>query len=271
MLTRGEADVAYLLDELMARSVQDDPKMKLAFSGGIGTFYLDFLDMWDAKSPWADPRVRKAASLAIDRKAFNEAETLGASKPNGNIVLKSMEYALPIEPDPYDPKQAKKLLAEAGYPNGFDGGEIHPWPPYFSTGEAIVSYLGAIGIRTRLRTQERAAFYAALGSKKLKGICMCVDAVPGNASTRLSQVVPKDSNFAYGGGPKPMSSTRSSSPKPIRRSARSCCTRCRKRFTNGRGSRRSTIIAGRAASVRASRKPRWRGSSSIRGRPRLKT
>ncbi len=202
MLNRGDVDVAYLLDESLARSVKDDPKMKLAFSGGIGTYYLDFFDMWDKKSPWADERVRKAASLAIDRKALSEAETLGASKPNGSIVLRSMEYALPIDPDPYDPAKAKKLLAEAGYPNGFDAGELHPWPPYFSTGEAIGAYLGAIGIRTRLRTQERAAFYAALGTKDLKGVCMCIDAVPGNASTRMSQVVPSDGNFAYGGWPE---------------------------------------------------------------------
>src|SRR4029079_13945642 len=140
MLTRGDVDVAYLLDESLARSIQNDPKMKLAFSGGIGTFYLDFLDMWDEKSPWRDPRVRKAASLAIDRKSLSEAETLGASKPNGSIVLKSMEDALPIEPDPYDPKQAKKLLAEAGYPNGFDAGELYPWPAYFSTREGRHRY-----------------------------------------------------------------------------------------------------------------------------------
>jgi ABC-type transport system substrate-binding protein len=58
--------------------------------------------MWDPKSPWADLRVRKAASLAIDRQALSDADTLGASKPNGNIVLKRFEYALPTEPDPYD-------------------------------------------------------------------------------------------------------------------------------------------------------------------------
>src|SRR4029078_6892467 len=145
--------------------------------------------------------VRKAASLAIDRKSLSEADTLGASKPNGNVVLRSMEYSLPIEPDPYDPAQAKKLLAEAGYPNGFDGGDLYPIPPYFSTGEAIVNYLGAIGIKDRVRTMERAAFYSALGAKKLKGVCFCSTSIQGNASTRISEIVPTSGTYAYGGRP----------------------------------------------------------------------
>ena len=102
---------------------------------------------------------------------------------------------------PYDPVRAKKLLAEAGYPNGFDGGDLYPWPPYFSTGEAITNYLGAVGIKTRVRTMERAALYAALATKKLKGLCMCVAAVYGNASSRLSEIVPADGAFAYGAFP----------------------------------------------------------------------
>jgi peptide/nickel transport system substrate-binding protein len=201
MLKRGEVDVAYLLEGELGESIRNDPKLKLAFSGGVATFLLDFFDMWDPKSPWSDQRVRKAASLAIDRQAVSDADTLGASKPNGNIVLKSMQFALPIAPDPYDPVQAKKLLAEAGYPNGFDAGDLYAVPPYFATGEAIGSYLGAIGIKTKLRTMERAAFFAALTSKKLKGICFCSAAVYGNASTRMSEIVPTSGNIAYGGYP----------------------------------------------------------------------
>jgi len=201
MLKRGEVDIAYLLDATLAEEVKRDPNLKLAFSGGIGTYYLDFLDQWDPKSPWHDKRVRLAASLAIDRRGISQAETLGASRPTGNIVPRTFEFAIALEPHPYDPAKAKQLLAEAGYPSGFDAGDLHPWPPYFSTGEAIVSNLAAVGIKTRLRTMERAAFYSALASKKLKGICICIDAVYGNASSRLSQIVPAEGAYAYGAYP----------------------------------------------------------------------
>ncbi|MGH7355101.1 MAG: ABC transporter substrate-binding protein [Candidatus Rokuibacteriota bacterium] len=201
MLKRGEVDVAYLLDAPMAQDIKRDPNFKLAFSGGIGTFYLDFFDQWDSKSPWADRRVRLAASYAMDRRALNEADTLGASKLNGSVVPRSFEFALPIEPYPYDPAKAKQLLAEAGYPNGFDAGELHPWPPYFPMAEAVAGYLGAVGIKTKLRTMERAAFYAALGSKKLRGLCLCITAVYGNAASRISEIVPSEGAYAYGAYP----------------------------------------------------------------------
>ena len=201
MLKRGEVDIAYLLETPQALELQRDRTFKVAFSGGIGTFFLDFLDMWDPKSPWADRRVRLAANYAIDRRSLSEAETLGASKPAGSLVLRSFEFALPLEPYAYDPSKAKKLLAEAGYPNGFDAGELHPTPPYFSMGETIVGYLGAVGIKTRMRTMERAAFLQALMAKKLKGVCMCVNADYGNAASRLAQIAPSDGLFGYGGYP----------------------------------------------------------------------
>ena len=201
MLKRGEVDIAYLIEVPQAQEIKRDPNLRIAFSGGIGIFFLDYLDQWDAKSPWHDRRVRKAASLAIDRKALSEAETLGASKPAGNFVPPTFEFALPIEPDPYDPAKARQLLAEAGYPNGFDGGEFHQLPPYFTLGEAIVNYFGAVGIRMKMRPMERAAYFAALNSKKLKGVCVCTSALYGNASSRMSEVVPSDGSLAYGGYP----------------------------------------------------------------------
>ena len=201
MLKRGEVDLAYLLDAPQAEEVRRNPSLKLAFSGGIGTFYLDFFDQWDPKSPWHDRRVRLAAVHAIDSRALNDAENLGASRLTGSMVPRKFDFALALEPYAYDPAKAKQLLAEAGYPNGFDAGDLHPWPPYFSMGEAIGGFLGAVGIKTKLRTMERAAFYSALASKKLRGLCVCINAVYGNAASRISEIVPSDGAFAYGGSP----------------------------------------------------------------------
>src|SRR4030095_1113433 len=93
MLKRGEVDIAYLLDVPQAQEVKKDSTLKLAFSGGIAIFFLDFLEQWDPKSPWADKRVRLAANYAIDRQALSEVETLGASKPAGNHVPRTFEFA----------------------------------------------------------------------------------------------------------------------------------------------------------------------------------
>src|SRR5262245_10399009 len=190
MLKRGEVDIAYLLEAPQAREVKKDPTLKVAFSGGIGIFFLDFFEQWDPKSPWADKRVRLAANYAIDRLALSDAETLGASRPAGNFIPRSFQFALPLEPYPYDPARAKQLLAEAGYPNGFDAGELHQLPPYFSLGEAIVGYLGAVGIKMRMRPTERATYLAEVASKKLKGLCVCTSALYGNDGSRMYGVTP---------------------------------------------------------------------------------
>jgi peptide/nickel transport system substrate-binding protein len=202
MLKKGEVDVAYDLDAAHAEEVKRDPKLRLAFSGGIGITALDFLEgQWDPKSPWHDQRVRLAASLAIDRQAISEAETLGASIPTGSLIPREFEFILPIEPHPYDPVKAKQLLAEAGYPNGFDAGDLTPNPPFFARGEMVVNYLRAVGIRTQMRTMERAAFQSARNAKQLRGLCLCGSGRYGNAATRIEELVLSTGTFASGGYP----------------------------------------------------------------------
>jgi peptide/nickel transport system substrate-binding protein len=155
-------------------------------------------DQWDPKSPWHDRRVRQAASLAIDRQALNQAETLGFSKPTGSLIPRPLEFSRFFEPDPFDPARAKKLLAEAGYPSGFDAGDLYPWPPYFSMGEAIAAYLQNVGIRTKIRTMERAALTTAWREKKLKNLIVGITGAGGNAATRLDAYVSKNGIYTAG-------------------------------------------------------------------------
>src|SRR4029434_4779374 len=90
-----------------------------------------------------------------------------------------------IPPDPYDPKQAKVLLAEAGYPNGFDAGDFTPYPPYNGMGEATANNFAAVGIMVRVRVMERAAFLSAWRDKKLRNVFVGATGAAGNASTRI--------------------------------------------------------------------------------------
>jgi peptide/nickel transport system substrate-binding protein len=197
-LKRGEVDVAYFLNGPIAEDVRRTPGLKLLAVRSNAVFYLDFVEQWDPKSPWADRRVRLAASLAVDRKTLNEAEQLGFAGITGNIVPRHMEFALPIDPHPYDPKRAKQLMVEAGYPNGFDGGDLTPNPPYFSPAEAIASNLAAIGIRMRVRTMERAAWLSAYTEKKLRGVVFGAQGAGGNAATRIEGMATKGGMVAYG-------------------------------------------------------------------------
>jgi peptide/nickel transport system substrate-binding protein len=198
-LKKGEVDIAYLLTGPVAEDIQRTPGFKLvAPRESQGTFWLDLPDQWDPKSPWHDRRVRQAASHAIDRQALNQAETLGFSKPTGSLIPRALEFSRFFEPDPFDPVKAKRLLAEAGYPNGFDAGELYPWPPYFSMGEALAQYLGAVGIRTRIRTMERAAMTTAWRERKLKNVIVGITGAGGNAATRLDAYVSKNGIYTSG-------------------------------------------------------------------------
>jgi peptide/nickel transport system substrate-binding protein len=197
-LKRGEVDIAYFLNGPIAEDVRRTPGLKLMAMRTNAAFFLDFLDQWDPKSPWHDRRVRLAASLAVDRKAINEAEMLGFAGLTGNIVPRHMEFALAIDAHPYDPQRAKQLLAEAGYPNGFDGGDLTPTPPYSSMAEAIGSYLGAVGIRTKVRTMERATYLTSWREKKLRGVLFTALGAGGNAATRIEALATRGGMYAYG-------------------------------------------------------------------------
>jgi peptide/nickel transport system substrate-binding protein len=197
-LKAGDVDIVYLLSGPTAQEVKRTPGLRLAAAMPPGVVFLDLPEQWDPKSPWHDRRVRLAASYALDRNALNQAETLGLSHPTGGLIPRVLDFARAYPPPAYDPARAKKLLAEAGYPNGFDAGDLTPFPPFFSLAEAIGGYLQSVGIRTRLRTMERAAFLTAWREHKIKGVIMGLGAPAGNAATRIEAYVTKNGIYASG-------------------------------------------------------------------------
>jgi peptide/nickel transport system substrate-binding protein len=68
-------------------------------------------------------------------------------------------------------------------------------------GETIIGYFGAVGFKLTMRPTERATFSSAWATKKLRGVCVCAGALYGNAATRMSEIVPSDGSYAYGGYP----------------------------------------------------------------------
>ena len=127
---------------------------------------------------------------------------LGFGRLTGNMIPRIFQFALAMEPHPYDPARARKLLAEAGYANGFDAGDFYPFPPYDTMGEAVLANFQAVGIRGRLRTMERAAYFSAWREKKLHGVIKVITAAFGNAATRLEPYVIKGGVYAYGSNPE---------------------------------------------------------------------
>jgi peptide/nickel transport system substrate-binding protein len=166
-----------------------------------GPFWLYFADQWDEKSPWHDQRVRLAASLAIDRKTINQALTLGYSRITGSIIPDNFEYFWQPPAPVYDPAKAKKLLADAGHPNGFDAGEYYCDISYSNLAEAVLNNLQAVGIHVKLRPLERAAFFTGYSEKSYKNIIQGASGAFGNAATRLQAFVVKGGTYVYGSYP----------------------------------------------------------------------
>jgi len=122
-------------------------------------------------SPFADKRLREAVLSAIDRDTLRKV-FLPESMKNEPALTSMCHYWLePCKADPgpklpsYDPARAKKLLAEAGYPNGFDL-EILTWAPPKQVAEAVAGDLRKVGIRATVNSPARNVFTKLRGDGK---------------------------------------------------------------------------------------------------------
>ena len=139
-LKAGEIDIAYSIRGELAEEVQQTPGLALKPVVLQAPNWLYFPEQWDPKSPWSKLQVRQAANLAIDREGMSKALFLGYCKITNNAVVPyTFDYYWQPPDAVYDPAKARKLMAEAGYPNGFDAGLLYcdaptrTWPRCRST------------------------------------------------------------------------------------------------------------------------------------------
>jgi len=146
-----------------------------------------------AKNPLKDPRVRKAISKAINRQALAERVMEGQAVPTGQLLPEGFfGYTRNLKVEAYDPEGAKKLLAEAGYPNGF-GLTIHsPNNRYVNdakVAQAVAQMLARVGIATRVETMPSATFFPQATEFKFSFILVGWSSGTGEASSPLKALI----------------------------------------------------------------------------------
>jgi peptide/nickel transport system substrate-binding protein len=166
-LETGELDLAYGMTGKLLPRVMADKQLRWD-KNFTSAWFLAFPGYADKKSPFHDQRVREAVSLAINRAFLAREETQGIGIPWGNWLSSEQPDALRGDgkdlPVPqYDPGKAKKLLAAAGFPNGFEFDWYVPFVPYFDMGQRVLNDLSAIGIRGKLEALEGPTFRAKVG------------------------------------------------------------------------------------------------------------
>ncbi len=170
-LLSGDVDIVTDLPTQDVARLRGDSKLKVLDGNEVRTIFIA-LDQFNpelkysdvkGKNPFKDKRVREALNIAIDREGIKRATMRGLSLPASIIVAPgvnghSNELDAAIKPDP---ERAKKLLAEAGYPNGFEFQLSCPNNRYVNDEEIcqnLVSMWARIGIKTKLSAEGFATF-----------------------------------------------------------------------------------------------------------------
>ena len=116
MLGTGEAQAAYPVPADQARAMESSGGIRIEASPSIIERIVSFNTR---VKPFSDVRVRQALNYAVDKKAFCRVVFKDYADPAAGVMPAAVDYAVSFDPWPYDPKKARELLAEAGYPDGF--------------------------------------------------------------------------------------------------------------------------------------------------------
>jgi len=175
-LLAGDIDLIDQVPSTDLARLKRDPKVTVSEIQGLRLIYLvmdhsrsgevPFVADNDGKplpaNPFNDLRVRRALSLSINRAALAERVMEGTAQPTGQWLPEgTFGYNPAVTPPPFDPEAARKLLAEAGYPQGFRITLHSPndrYPNDAKTAQAVAQMFARIGIRTDVEAVPWASF-----------------------------------------------------------------------------------------------------------------
>lgn len=168
----GEVDIVTRLSAEEAQSLLGLPNVKVIRYPIDRVFYIAFNNLTTGvDQPTEDPLVRQAMNYAVDRQAIIDALFGGYAKlATGLIASPDLGYDEDLAPYPYDPEKARELLAEAGYPDGFEMDFACPSGAYTNfeqVCEAVAGYLDDVGIKTSLEFMESSRYWDLEAEKKL--------------------------------------------------------------------------------------------------------
>ena len=157
-LRAGECQVAVYPNLADLAAIKADPKLNLFSQAGLNIGYLAFNT---SKKPFDDVRVRIALNMALDKRAILQSIYQGAGTPAKNLIPPTMwSYDNDVVDFKYDPEAAKKMLADAGYKDGFDT-DLWAMPvtrPYNPNGrrmaELMQADLAKVGVRAKIVSYE---------------------------------------------------------------------------------------------------------------------
>jgi peptide/nickel transport system substrate-binding protein len=155
-LETGEIDLAYDLTTNDTKIVEANRNLTLFKAPSLTCFYIS-LNM--RKAPYDNKLVRQAVSHAIDRQLIIDTVLSGAGQSADAIIAPAVYGYYATGADKYDPALSKRLLAQAGYPNGFSTSIwVNNNQERVEVCQAVVEMLREVGINARLEVMEFGAF-----------------------------------------------------------------------------------------------------------------
>lgn len=160
-LQSGDVDIAEKLTASQASTVTASEDLNLV-EFNIQDIQCIWLNL--QKEPFNDPVVRQALNMAIDREAVNQAVFMGtANVVDGLFGSSNAMYTAPTADISYNVEKAKELLAEAGYPDGFDFTVlIYQDQTLSDMMQVVQNFWAQIGVNIEINTVDKGTFFTII-------------------------------------------------------------------------------------------------------------